>query len=325
MFMNGFTYGYDATKGNYRTENAMISQDKLVETGINWVCIANDISQETYYSTEILSDYKKSVTDKDLSFAIQRFHEKGVKVCLKPTLNCLDGVWRALIDFPDKTMSGEDIYWSKWFASYTSFMCHYAEIAQDEGCEMLCIGSELVGTERKEKYWRSLIEQVRQIYDGPLIYSTNHGKEDRVRWFDALDYIGSSAYYPVAKYPGDSKENMMEEWSKVGEKLKALSERLHKKVIFMEIGCRSARGCAKFPWDTAHQGFPVDEDEQANFYDSCLSALKGQDWFEGVFWREWSTEIYTSRKAAQADTSFNIYRKKAEQVLKKWYQQETND
>lgn len=322
MFMNGFTYGNDAIKGSYRTEKAMVSQDKLVETGIDWVCIANQIQQESYHSTDILFDYRTSVTDKDIQFVIRRFHEKGVKVCLKPTINCKDGMWRAMIDFPDKTEEGVDVYWDKWFESYRSFMCHYAEIAEDEGCEMLCIGSELLGTERKEKYWRELIEVVRTIYHGPLVYSTNHGKEDRVRWFDALDYIGTSAYYPVAKYPGDSKENMLAEWKQVGEKLKALSERLQKPVIFMEIGCRSARGCAKFPWDTKHKNFPFDEEEQANFYDSCLTALHGQSWFAGVFWQDWSTEIYDTKKVAEQDISFNIHMKLAEQVIKGWYKKD---
>ena len=32
-------------------------------------------------------------------FAVQRAHENGVRVCLKPMVNCKDGAWRASIDF----------------------------------------------------------------------------------------------------------------------------------------------------------------------------------------------------------------------------------
>ena len=41
------------------------------------------------------------------------------------------------------------------------------------------------------------INKIRKVYHGKLVYNTNHGSEDKVEWFDALDYIGTSAYYRV--------------------------------------------------------------------------------------------------------------------------------
>ena len=32
--------------------------------------------------------------------------------------------------------------------SYNAFMLYYAEMAEDTGCEMLCIGCEMLGTEK---------------------------------------------------------------------------------------------------------------------------------------------------------------------------------
>ena len=88
-----------------------------MDTGANWVCLAFPVNQKTYASTEILFDYRKNVPDLELLTTIKRFHDRGVKVCLKPMINSDDGVWRALIDFPDQTMMEEDTYWAKWFAS----------------------------------------------------------------------------------------------------------------------------------------------------------------------------------------------------------------
>ena len=73
------------------------------------------------------------------------------------------------------------------------------------------------------------------------------------------------------------------------------------------------------PWDFVHKEFPVNEEEQANFYESSLSVMANEDWFMGYFWWDWSTWIYNSKEEAQKDKGFNIHLKKAEEVIKKWY------
>lgn len=319
MEIKGYTYGYGGGAGVYRTPEAVTSQDLLFDTGVNWICLATAVEQDTYASTDILFDYRRNASDKDLSFVIKRAHDRGIKVCLKPMINCKDGAWRAQIDFPDGDMIGRDVWWSKWFESYTAFLLHYAELAEDTGCEMFCLGCEMLGTERKVDYWRELIRKVREVYHGPLVYNTNHGKEDRVEWFDAIDYIGTSAYYRVAKEPGADVDTMKAAWENVCDHLRPLAEKLGKKVIFMEIGCRSALGCATMPWDFAHRDLPYSAEEQANFYESCISTLSKEDWFAGFFWWDWSTRIYTTQEAADKDLGFNIHLKKAEKVLKEWY------
>ena len=75
------------------------------------------------------------------------------------------------------------------------------------------------------------------------------------------------------------------------------------------------------PWDFVHKEFPVSEEEQANFYESSLSVMSKEDWFMGYFWWDWSTWIYNSKEDAQKDTGFNIHLKKAEEVIKNWYEQ----
>lgn len=319
MWIKGFTYGWRCKRGVYRTEKAIKSQELLYDIGINWMCLAFSVMQKSFSSTEINFDYRYSITDKDIIVTINRAHERGVKVCLKPVINCADGMWRALIDFPDSDMMGKDRYWDQWFESYSAFLCHYAEIAQDTGCEMFCIGCEMSGTERKEEHWRKLIARIRTIYTGPILYNTNHGREDEVKWFDAVDFIGTSAYFKVGKVPGDTKENMLEVWKKVGLRMKALSEEYGKQIIFAEIGCRSAKGCAMMPWDFTHTELERSEEEQANFYDSCLTAFFDEPWFAGAFWWDWSTEVYDTREEAEQNTGFDIHLKQAEDVLKDWY------
>ena len=315
MEMKGFTYGYCAKKGMLNTPEAELSMEKLASLGGNWVALAMTVYQEHFYSTSFGYDYRRNPTDKELTFAINKLKSLGLEVCLKPMLNNADGTWRAHISFPEADW-GDANYWKEWFSCYTAFICHYAEIAEDTGCGMLCIGCEMLGTEHKEDYWRRLIAEVRKIYSGKLIYNANHGKERNVKWFDAVDYIGTSAYYPVAKQPGASLESMKESWNSIKAQLRKLSEdNGGKKIVFMEIGCRSAEGCAMMPWDFTHRDNPYDEDEQANFYQSALETMWDEEWFGGFFWWDW----YTFLPKEKEERGFSIYGKKAEDIVRRMY------
>lgn len=325
MEIKGYTYGYGARKGMYADPRAAKSRELLADIGINRVCLAFSVKQKSFSSTEILYDYAKNMSDLEIISTVQDFHSKGIKVCLKPMIDTEDGVWRALIDFPDMDMMGKDPYWDKWFSAYRAFLVHYAEIAAFTDCEMMCVGCEMLGTERKEQHWRETISAVREVYEGKLVYNTNHGKEEVAAWCDMLDYLGTSAYYPVAPEVDEnapkttSLEYMTAEWNKIAERLEQVSKKTGKPILFMEIGCRSAAGCASMPWDFTHQSLPRSEEEQANFYESSLSVMSQKPWFAGYFWWDWSTFIYDDEETAAQDVGFNTHLKKAEAVVKKWY------
>lgn len=317
LLMKGMTYGWGASRGMYRKETALESLKKLKETGSEWVALSFWTWQENVHATEIPFDYGYTVTDRDIAVAVSNAKQLGLKVCLKPVVNSRDGIWRAHIGFPPE--EGARPYWDKWFTSYTQFLLHYAELAEELGCEMFCVGCEMVKTEAQEDHWRTVIARVREIYQGPLIYNANHGSEEGVNWFDAVDLIGTSAYYPVASQPGDTEEHMLDRWTEAKGRFVQLYERFHKPVVFMEIGCRSAHGCATMPWDFTHRDLPFDEEEQARFYSSALRAFWHEPWFGGFFWWDWSTELYPLDQAA-SNLGFDIYGKKAEGILRAWYQ-----
>ena len=315
MFIKGFTYGFNGRRGMYRTEEARLSMNRMASLGGNWAALAFAVMQDSFCSTVIRPDYRYTVTDRDIVSAVDQLHSLGLNVCMKPMVNCADGLWRACIQFPDSD-PGQRNYWEEWFESYTAFLCHYAEIAEETGCEMFCVGCEMLGTEKKEDAWRNTIAAVRRLYHGPLVYNTNHGKESGVPWWDAVDYIGTSAYFRVADVPGESLEKMQAAWDREKHALAVLSDVNHgKQIIFMEIGCRSARGCAMMPYDFSHHEFPYDEEEQARFYKSCMRSMWDEPWFAGFFWWDWST--FLPKK--HPDSGFSIVGKKAEQVVKEWY------
>ena len=56
----------------------------------------------------------------------------------------------------------------------------------------------MLGTEHRRYDWEYIIKEVRRVYRGVIVYNTNHDHEDAQEWFDCLDYIGTSAYFPVS-------------------------------------------------------------------------------------------------------------------------------
>lgn len=315
--MKGMTWGWGAQRGDYRTAAAADSLLKLKATGSQWVALSFWTWQDNVHATDIVFDYGYTVTDRDIAHAVKQAKQLGLKVCLKPVVNSRDGIWRAHIGFPQEE-SEVAPYWERWFRSYTNFLLHYAELAEELECEMLCIGCEMVKTEAQDSRWRELIGRIRGVYGGPLIYNANHGKEEGVGWFDQVDLIGTSAYYPVADKPGATEQAMIERWLPVRGKLRRLHERFGKPIAFMEIGCRSALGCAAMPWDFKHTDLPYSEEEQANFYSSVIKVFWDEPWFAGFFWWDWSVKLYDAAEAAR-NRDFDIYGKKAEQVVKEWY------
>lgn len=324
--IKGYTYGWGSRKGMLTDERSIRSIDAMTELGLDWTALAFAVTQEKFSSSRFGFDFRFCNTDREIEFSISELHKRGLKVCLKPVLNCEDGIWRANISFPEREFPVSPDkgrftgYWDEWFSCYTAFICHYAEIAEYTGCEMLCIGCEMVGTEHREREWRELIAKVRKIYKGPLVYNANHGKEENVRWFDALDFIGTSAYYPVACTAHSTADEMTAAWERPISELRRLSERFGKKIIFMEIGCRSAELCASMPWDFVHTDAAYDEDEQANFYESAFRATENEDFFEGFFWWDWP--VFLPDEENIRNTGFSIYKKKASDVVRKWYRKD---
>lgn len=320
FFVKGFTYGFCAERGDYRKPEALDSMIKLKNTTASeWIALSFWTWQDHFYSTDIHYDYGFTVTDRDIEAAVRNAHDMGLRVCLKPVVNLKDGAWRARVDFPEiESLDDRDSYWNKWFKSYTDFMCHYAELAEELQCEMLCIGCEMVGTEKKIQHWSKLIDKIRTIYSGPLIYNANHGSEDGVEWFDLVDIIGTSAYYPVTNKTDKSETTMIKNWEIIKERILRLHQRFNKPVIFMEIGCRSAEGCSSMPWDYLHTDLPFDEDEQAAFYSSVMKVFWDEPWFSGFFWWDWMIDLYDIEDAKK-DRGFNVYGKKAGKILKDWY------
>lgn len=313
-FAKGFTFGWCGKAGDYQTEAALKSLTRLKEDGVDYVCLAFTALQETFHSTDIYYEYGVTPTDEDVIFVINKAHELGMRVCLKPIVNCKDGTWRAYISFPN----GSD-YWEKWFKSYTKFITHYAKIAEKYGCEMFCTGCEMMSMDAQSSYCREMIAAVRKVYSGTVMHNVNHGQEMSAEWLNLVDIVGISGYYPASDGNGYTKETMAERWTEAKKIVEETHKKYNKPVMFAEIGMRSERNCSAVPWhDDNSRNMPAEQQEQADYYDTAMAAFWSEPWFCGFFWWDWPAILYDISQAKD-NRDFCIYGKLAEDVIRKWY------
>jgi hypothetical protein len=302
--VGGMTWGWTGIRGSWGGQEAENSLDELVKLRPNWIGVTFAALQATAVSTEIRFEDAPTVTDDEVRWAIRSAHNRRVKVCLKPVVNCADGTWRAFIGFFDWDVPGEP-QWNQWFASYERFILHYAAIAEEEGCELFCIGCEMVRTDSREEEWRALIAKVRGVYTGPITYNCDKYQEDRVAWWDAVDVISSSGYYPSGQ------------WDEQLDRIARVPERFGKPFFFMETGCPSRVGSAARPNDWTLVGEPSGA-EQADFYREMFAACAKRPWMQGYMLWDWPAKLYPE-SVAPRNSDYCMFGKPAAEVVRSEY------
>ncbi len=306
QFIKGITFAPFAKKGSFRTKEAYQSLDNLISrTGANFIILVPNGLQETTQSEEICYTSPATIEDQELIDIIEYAKRKGIRVALKPTVNCMNGTWRAHINFFDEDVICEP-KWSKWFISYTEFQLHYAKIAEETGCEMFLAGCEMVMAERRELEWRKLISQIREVYHGLVSYNTDKYQEHNVSWWDCVDVISSSGYYPL----GD--------WENQLDRIEEVVKKFNKPFFFAETGCMSTKGSPKVPNDWCVKG-KVDLEGQAQWYEDMFEATRKREWVEGFALWDWAWKQY-SLKNVSVQGGYDVYGKPAEEVVKKYYE-----
>lgn len=307
-YVAGMTWGWTGVRGTWATPEAAASIKAMAEHSVNWTAIAYAVEQPTAQSTHMPWDQAPTVNEAEIVWAIREAKSQGLKVCLKPVVNVSDGTWRAYIGFFDWDVPGEPS-WSEWFESYTEFIVHAARIAEAEGCEMLCIGCEMVRADSREAQWRELIAAVREVYTGVLTYNCDKYQEDHVTWWDAVDVITSSGYYPIDR------------WNAELDRIEKVVEASGKPFFFMEAGCPSRVGSPDKPndWNLAGE---ASGEEQLRYYQAMFTACDQREWMRGFMLWDWPPTLYSLNAAATND-DYCPFGKPAGRWLKQAYSAKT--
>jgi hypothetical protein len=285
----------------------------LAETGADWIALVVTCYQDNIASTRIFPS-EATPTDADLIHVIRQAHAIGLKVMLKPHLDLWKDAahWRGEIGPAFKS----EVEWSDWFASYRTFIEHYADLASSHGADQFCVGTELEGTTQRAADWRKIIAAVRSRYSGPVIYAGNHdGEETRLTWWDAVDIIGVDAYYPLATRTKPTLAELKAAWQPRVAILAGLAARWQKRIILTEIGYRSIEGAAMHPWDWQVKG-TISLQEQADCYRAAFESCFSQAWLAGLYWWSWGPDPL---EGGPEDDGYTPHDKPAEDVIRAFY------
>ncbi|MGW6004319.1 PfkB family carbohydrate kinase [Oerskovia enterophila] len=302
----GMTWGWTGVRGTWDGPEAQRSMDELEALdAVTWVAVTYAAEQATAQSTDIPFGEEPTVTDDEVRHAVREAQRRGWKVCLKPVVNSADGTWRGHIGFFDQDVPGEPT-WDEWFASYTAFVVHHARIAAEVEAEMFCVGCEMVRADAREEQWRELVRQVREVYPGLVTYNCDKYQEDRLTWWDAVDVISSSGYYPTGT------------WERHLDRIERVVAREDKPFVFLEAGCPSREGSAARPNDWTLAGAPSG-DEQAAYLEEMFEACSRRPWVSGFFLWDWPAELYPAEGAA-LDDDYCMHGKPGAKVVTVAYQ-----
>jgi hypothetical protein len=309
--INAVNFAPFPRKGTLASINAKVSLIKLItRTGANHIILTPAGLQDDPQSTEIDFKGPGSPADEEI-VEIAKFIQtlktpagEPLKVIMKPTVNCKNGSWRAFINFLD-VGTPEETAWGKWFKSHEKFQRHYAKLARETGCVMFIAGCEMCCSERREKEWRALIARVKADFGGPVSYNTDKYHEDHVSWWDAVDVISSSGYYPTGS------------WEAQLDRIERVVERYNKPFFFAEIGSMSTRGSMYEPNSWRLQG-PADEKDQERWYKEMFEHTKKRLWVQGYGLWSWGADLYDPDQASE-QRYYDLYAKAAEKVVYKYF------
>lgn len=299
--------------------------DRLAELGVNWIAQTPFGWQATADGPELRMSRGRRVwwgeRDRGIAVTTQAAAEVGIRTLLKPHVWLSDreeGVWRGQI-----AMTSE-ADWTTWFANYSEFILHYAALAETLGIEALCIGTELHGTLHREVEWRALIAQIREVYSGRLTYAANwYDEYEDVPFWDALDWIGVQAYFPLSDEEFPTAEQLEEAWQKWLDNLEELQARVDRPVLFTEVGYRSVSYTGKEPWTWPTRGErsedPRAQDAQAAAYEALFRVTTARPWLEGIYLWKWYP---STGRARDRSADFTPQDKPAEQVMARWFKGE---
>lgn len=288
--------------GTYGTEASAESLKNAHALGVDWISVTPFGFQRAEPSIRT-GGWE---TDDSVKATIDQAHALGMRVLLKPHLWIRD-------DGAMETYSEEQ--WQQWFIEYERFILHFATFARDAHADALCIGNELKHTTKRDAQWRSIIRRVRETYSGPITYGANFDEVFDVPFWDALDWIGVSGYFPLVDAASPDRESLMRAWQPIAAKLETLSATTQRPVLFTEIGYRSSDGAAWRQWEIPRNA-PLNLEAQRVAYEAFFETIWPRPWVIGAY--PWKWFSYPNHSSA-TNNDYEIENKPAAGVIRRYY------
>lgn len=246
-------------------------------------------------------------TDIGIITTTQLAKQKGIKTMLKPQI-WINGSYTGAFSLTTESD------WLIWESNYSSYILHFAHLADSLNIEMFCIGTELkLVVQNRPNYWNNLIDSIRTFYSGKLIYAANWDDYQQVPFWNKLDYIGIDAYFPLSTSTTPSVDEIVSGWYATITEIDQYRLTQNKDVIFSEIGYKSVDQCAHEPWNPV--SINLNLQAQANATQGFFEAFANKPWFKGAFLWKWYPNHQTAGGLNNKD--FTPQNKPAQTIISK--------
>ena len=287
-FVKGMTISAQTWGWEWATPEMAQALDELKSLGVNSISIHPyaQIQNDGHVRFRVADD------NREVTVPLDWARDRGLSVMLIPHIAYWGSkfLWRGEIKFE----TNEE--WDRFFADYETWIVRMAQLAEAHGAGTFCIGLEFTEAQKFEARWRKIIAAVRAVYHGKLTYGGNWDSFAEVKFWDALDFIGVLAYFPLTKSDNPSREEIAAAWDKKCVELTAFSK-AHgdKQLLFVEIGYNESARAAAEPW-AFKTGGPHAEEVQQRCIEVALDLPKHCPALAGMYWWKWFPELPTRER-----------------------------
>lgn len=171
---------------DYLNATCATNADQLMSTGANYAAVFICLTMSSNTSNVVVMDTAGlTATDDSIVKTVGDLHARCIGTIFHIGM-CLTGGAAAQSNCNPADKAA-------WFASYGAALNHYAQIAQDNGVEIFSIGTEFDLLDQGNlPLWTALINGVRAIFKGQLIYSAQWYDYTKIPFWDLLDVVGPS-------------------------------------------------------------------------------------------------------------------------------------
>jgi len=234
---------------------------EIAELGASHVALVIPIYQDHVDSTELYLHTRLSPTLEAIADTIREAEHAELEVTLFPIVRLAEPrspqEWRGTLAPADR---------DAWFANYGQRVGDLASLATLTGATRLVLGSELSTLDGDLVHWSKLIELIRAVYSGTLVYSANWDHYQEARLFDLVDEIGVVGYFNLREASAPSTvEALAASWRRIGREMESNLAKYDKPFVFTEIGYRSRTGSTAAPWDESPGGTADPGEQQRGF------------------------------------------------------------
>jgi hypothetical protein len=301
----GFARGVNFTSEGgaaYGTPEARAMLEKLPAKGVNSVAIVPYGFTPAGQPIVRLAGSRSLESDEGVRDIALHAKRLKLQVLMKPHIWTRGG-YPGGLEYPDPAAR------KQWFAQYAVFVEHYARMSAAVNADVFCVGNEFVRLSREDQQWRQLIALARTHFKGKIAYSATQGEEfEQLKFWDAVDYIGLSNYYPLP----DSLDA-----SGIVAKVEAVQRKFQKPVLLTEAGFVSMQAPHRAPWDESPRLLSMDD--QARCVEALFKAFYRKPWLQGMYWWKVGTNGY----GGPLDGSHTPWGKPAMDVIARWYRSGT--